>query len=377
MRAAFPISLLLAFVLSLPAHPAAPEARYTIVDPGLPAGWKAVAFLDLNDAGDLVGAAVTPGGGPTRAYLWSKGEYMQLPALPTGEDCQARGINAGGQIIGGSEVRTETSRTTQACRWVDGRVSDFGPPESVGAAMAINDAGQVVGYSSPLGRRGGLSADPPDLRPQSTAFLWDNGKVRTLNPVPGGSGTTANGINSRGQICGASGLDNSLTHAVLWEGDRALDLGTIADLPNCSAVAINDAGQVVCTAWPKLVIEEEVIEKPGGGRNVKRRTRGGTPIVAFLWHEGKTTPLGVLAEGQSVTPHAINNKGQVVGSVAGEQGRSRAFLWENGRMLDLNTLIPADSGWHLDNAHAINDLGEIVVYAYRPGEGRGLLLRPR
>jgi probable HAF family extracellular repeat protein len=39
----------------------------------------------------------------------------------------------------------------------------------------------------------------------------------------------------------------------------------------------------------------------------------------------------------------------------------RAFLWENGSMVDLNALIPPGSGMQLTLAETINDRGEIAI----------------
>ena len=39
---------------------------------------------------------------------------------------------------------------------------------------------------------------------------------------------------------------------------------------------------------------------------------------------------------------------------------SHAFLYQNGTMTDLNSLIPLDSGWVLQDASWINDLGQII-----------------
>jgi hypothetical protein len=44
-----------------------------------------------------------------------------------------------------------------------------------------------------------------------------------------------------------------------------------------------------------------------------------------------------------------------------------AFLWEDGEMVDLNTLIPENSGLQLVYAESINDAGEIVGIGVPPG----------
>jgi probable HAF family extracellular repeat protein len=80
------------------------------------------------------------------------------------------------------------------------------------------------------------------------------------------------------------------------------------------------------------------------------------------------TDLGTLG-GASSAAQAINTAGQVVGQstyIAGVSGlgpdlvNDHAFLWQNGTMIDLNSLLPAGSGWILEDAVAINDKGQIV-----------------
>src|SRR3954467_7166580 len=58
----------------------------------------------------------------------------------------------------------------------------------------------------------------------------------------------------------------------------------------------------------------------------------------------------------------VNSSGQTVGmaTTAGNTS-SRAFFDDvAGAMQDLNDLIPAGSGWELQEAHGINDLGQIA-----------------
>jgi probable HAF family extracellular repeat protein len=75
-------------------------------------------------------------------------------------------------------------------------------------------------------------------------------------------------------------------------------------------------------------------------------------------------PLG----GSKCYPTSINNRGQVVGSAetgaVEEYGEIEyhAFIWERGRLTDLNKLIPRASGWTLLSAISINDHGQIVGY---------------
>ena len=57
---------------------------------------------------------------------------------------------------------------------------------------------------------------------------------------------------------------------------------------------------------------------------------------------------------------------------------AHGFLWQNGKMYDLNDLIPGSSGWHLISGDAINDLGEIVAAGFTDDDPniRSCLLRP-
>ncbi len=72
-------------------------------------------------------------------------------------------------------------------------------------------------------------------------------------------------------------------------------------------------------------------------------------------------------------PKAINNTGQIVGLASSSTGlalESRAFLYSGGQMLDLNMLVPANSGWVLLSASSINDAGQIVGTGLYEGQNR-------
>jgi probable HAF family extracellular repeat protein len=78
--------------------------------------------------------------------------------------------------------------------------------------------------------------------------------------------------------------------------------------------------------------------------------------------------LGTLG-GSYATPHAINDRGQVVGESAPAGGFIHAFLWQHGRMTDLGVL-PGDEN---SFAYDINNRGQIVGEGARGLEVRALL----
>jgi probable HAF family extracellular repeat protein len=86
--------------------------------------------------------------------------------------------------------------------------------------------------------------------------------------------------------------------------------------------------------------------------------------------------LGTLAPGQDSEALAVNSRGQIVGWSGFPDALPRAFLWQEGVMLDLNGLIPANSGWLLMRATGINDEGQIVGEGFWNGLRRVFLLTP-
>jgi probable HAF family extracellular repeat protein len=78
------------------------------------------------------------------------------------------------------------------------------------------------------------------------------------------------------------------------------------------------------------------------------------------------TDLGTF--GTNSNAFAINSEGQIVGRSRLNRTTVHAFLWENGGpMVDLNTLIPANSSLQLEEAFNINDRGEITGLGAPPG----------
>jgi len=194
----------------------------------------------------------------------------------------------------------------------------------------VNDAGQVVGYSTNSASR-------------AHAFLWQDGVMSDLGTL-GGASSTASGINALGHVAGSSAFGaGSWTRAVLWDGSAMINLTPgLAATDSSSASAVNDARHVV------------------GAFNALGKSH------AFVWREGSLTTLDDLA-GAGAFAFDINNAGHVVGSSYSAQATplgpmQRAVLWQDGAIADLGLLSGGDDD---SAAVAINRFGQIAGYSGR------------
>jgi probable HAF family extracellular repeat protein len=104
--------------------------------------------------------------------------------------------------------------------------------EGSSVALAINDRGDVVGYSYTA-----------DLSVHAT--LWSNGATIDLGTLPGGTISEATGINNRGDIVGWSTYGGTgYSHAFLWTNGIMIDLGTLGGTTS-QANGINNRGDIV------------------------------------------------------------------------------------------------------------------------------------
>jgi probable HAF family extracellular repeat protein len=78
--------------------------------------------------------------------------------------------------------------------------------------------------------------------------------------------------------------------------------------------------------------------------------------------------------------NAINNAGVIVGeSTLTRDGwdNRHAFIYQHGKMIDLNTLVADADGWVLQTANAINDTHQILAHACRQNSCTDVLLSRR
>ena len=96
----------------------------------------------------------------------------------------------------------------------------------------------------------------------------------------------------------------------------------------------------------------------------------------MIWRNGSIEDLGTFGgEDAASTPLDINSQGQVVGT-SNDDDKLRAFLWEKGKMINLNKLIAPNSGWTLLVASRINDNGQIVGRGYFHKTIHAFMLQP-
>jgi probable HAF family extracellular repeat protein len=95
-----------------------------------------------------------------------------------------------------------------------------------------------------------------------------------------------------------------------------------------------------------------------------------------LYKDGIKTDLGTLG-GYSSKAYGISDAGLVVGLSDTKSGAEHAFLYKDGKLFDLNSLIPPESHWELFKAKGINNRGQIVGEGINSdGARHGFLLTP-
>jgi len=312
------IATLALILLSVNGQRAAtPPGPYIVTDLGTLGTVQSAQAYDINDAGQTVGYA------GNHAFVWQNSVLTDLGTLG-GNASIARAINTFGQIAG--QATLASSSLSHAVLWDNGAKIDLTPGSaSSSTANGINDSRQIVLNTS-----------------NNTAFLWQNGVLTDLGSL-GGGGSFVQDINNAGQAVGSSAA-----RAFLWQNGVMTDLGVLpgGGDDESGAAAINSIGQIVGSSGHTNLDTYEITSR------------------SFLYDHGVMTALPV-ASSESYAGD-INDSGVIVGTMRAGGGVSpwHAYIYADGVVTDLNSLIPPGSDLHLLNATAINNAGQIVGVAF-------------
>jgi probable HAF family extracellular repeat protein len=285
-------------------------------------------------------------------------------------------INNAGRVVGVADTSIPTPEPgcynpvgnpdcfiAHAFEWTGDAMKDLGtlPGGNFSFAAAINRHGQIAGVSE------NDQIDPATGNPEFHAVVWDHNRILDLGTL-GGVSSFASTVNDRGQVVGPAlnevpdpysilGLGSvttlTQTRGFLWERGKMTDLGTLGG-PDSWPVFLNNLGQVAGTSYTSDVVDPNT---------------GIPPVGVFLWENGKMKNLGDFGgDNGLLSPYGIvdglNNRGQVVGNMMlpGNQ-YVHAFMWNGRKLSDLGTL-----GGNYSAATAINDKGEVVGLGWFPGD---------
>lgn len=339
-------------------------------------------------------------------------------ALHSGGWDLAIGSAVAGPDAAAAPARTRAAGQPPAYCWRDlGLLADAEPSY----ATAINDRGDVA-VNTLSGR----------------AFVFRDGRLRPVAPIPGDDLAAVSAINAAGVITGNSvnsgsdtanhpfthhdgrtlpmtGLTDAIPYAIndkdeIAGGSRELGAflyrqGSVSVLgrPGSVAYALNTASDVVgvSDAGQAFVFRGGTMRPlgtlPGHDYSEARDISETRRIVGFSGRAGLSDGeafiateaegmkgLGKLAASDAFSiALAIDPRGLAVvgcsGSSADLFGLTglRAFLFKDEEMLDLNALIASSQGVTLTVAAAINDRGQIAAHGVHNGRLHAFLVTPR
>jgi probable HAF family extracellular repeat protein len=272
----------------------------------LPGGQYAAASA-VNDEGMVVGVS-DDASGIQHAVAWIDRVATSLGTL--GSDSFATDVNRHGVVVGCSEIPPRMYGHFHPFVWSNGQITDLGTLGGTSAwAEAINDAGEVVGFSQTAGG-------------PHRAFRWKDGQMTALATERPNQATHAYDIDNHGRIVGEAGALGGDTVPVIWDGGTPRQVGDRYG----RATAINDSGQIAgCLS---------------------------TGSESFSWTESEgLTVIGPLEGTMYLIAVDIDRRGRIIARTD-----HRAFIWDRGSIEWLPGPVRRRTG-----AAAVSDDGSYVV----------------
>ncbi len=194
----------------------------------------------INNSDEVVGE-----GGPGGGFLYD-GTMHSLGQLPNGRFSGAYAINDYGQVTGYSD----TGDSVHAMLWTPNSIHG-----TTGTMIDLGTLGGSQSYGFGISSNGvvcGTSNTPVtdlySMLPISHAFLFD-GAIHDLGTL-GGNGSAASGVNARGQVVGSSylGYYDQQRAFIYTAASAMVDLNSLIDpalgWELAAATGINDAGMI-------------------------------------------------------------------------------------------------------------------------------------
>ncbi|MGG5259100.1 hypothetical protein [Phycicoccus avicenniae] len=190
------------------------------------------AARGINDDGTVVGVRYASQSSPTRAVVWRGGRIIDLGSLggtttsPWSTLSEAHAVNNAGQVVGAALPKE--GYPLHGFIWANGVMRDLGGlggTVEATVALGINGIGSVVGFSQ--AKNG-----------ETHGFLWTNGAMRdlgVLGPDFTYRSSQAAGINDAGVVVGSarvSGAAYGYSVGTVWRNGVLTDLNSVVNVPS-------------------------------------------------------------------------------------------------------------------------------------------------
>ena len=298
----------------------------------------------INDSGQVVGSSMLAGNQIYHSFIYKNGLMTDLGTFNFGGQSQAIDINNAGQIVvtinTNSHLLSLIANANGTFAYKPDGYTQYGVSASL-FPFSINNNGVLAGIIP--GFVGYTSTAGTYTRTSNTGIVsWVSSPADTGYTV---TSSRAYSINDGGQVVGIYNSDiymNTIDwHGFLYSNDSSIELGD-----GVTPKDINNLGVII-----------------GNYEN-------GQPYL-------RDSLGNLITLGGNAKLNAINDENQIVGNfgvtLPGENTTTQhAFLYQNDRFIDLNSLIN-DPNWVLVEATDINNNGQIVGIGFHNGIKEGFL----